>query len=200
MISSYINVKSENMTAPEVLLPPKGWQLHGLYIALNKLTTSANLQKIRHLWNQKLYWHCISTKGQFIHQCLICWKAKPKEKATWGDANFIRGQFPNANLVDKIVVKDGGVVDTTFIDQNQTGVLPTQHVPIFAKFMFIHTYEGTDQIKLLLVIESVWCVVMCHIGSVWYVLFDWTTRAVLNNCPNHKIKDNFLTCLLFDNQ
>ncbi|KZV31630.1 hypothetical protein F511_00434 [Dorcoceras hygrometricum] len=47
--------------------------------------------------------------GVMTPQVLVQWKDKPVEEATWEDAADFASQFPEADLGDKVVVKERGV-------------------------------------------------------------------------------------------
>ncbi|PNY16937.1 retrotransposon-related protein [Trifolium pratense] len=44
-----------------------------------------------------------------VHQSLIQWKNKAADDVTWEDTEFLRGQFPEFNLEDKVLLKEVGV-------------------------------------------------------------------------------------------
>jgi hypothetical protein len=44
-----------------------------------------------------------------VHQSLIQWKNKTADDVTWEDTEFIRGQFPEFNLEDKVLINEAGV-------------------------------------------------------------------------------------------
>jgi len=44
-----------------------------------------------------------------VHKSLIKWKHKSLDDVTWEDDAFLRGQFPDFSLEDKVVSKEQGV-------------------------------------------------------------------------------------------
>lgn len=51
----------------------------------------------------------ITQGGVSVPQSLVQWKHKSSDDVTWEDDAFIRGQFPDFNLEDKVVAKEDGI-------------------------------------------------------------------------------------------
>jgi hypothetical protein len=51
----------------------------------------------------------IMKNGSSVPQSLIQWKDKTIDDVTWEDDVVIRGQFPEFNLEDKVLIEEGGI-------------------------------------------------------------------------------------------
>ncbi|CAJ2647971.1 unnamed protein product [Trifolium pratense] len=80
------------------------------YAVQGDLPKELEIQPVEDFYPEKVVRsRIINQGGVSTPLSLIQWKNKSIEDATWEDSVFIRGQFPEFNLEDKIFTKEGGI-------------------------------------------------------------------------------------------